>query len=140
MEQEKATHLKEFALWLDMEMDRWGHSSDAMHKRGRRPVQADFAKWMGVAQATLSSWFNEQRFPSVNETRKVAAKLGIEAYLKLGYPPEMPNNLILIETIRVQGKFPMAKQRELLQIAKDMEAEIERQQRNLKQQRPPATT
>jgi len=135
MEPDSIVKLQQFVEWITIEYDKWGRTSGAVHKRGLRPSQADFAKFLNVSPTSLSNWINEQRFPSMAEVRKVASKLGIEAYLKLGYPPEMPNDIVLIEAVRVMGTLPQAKKRELLELAKDMRLEIETRERNLKQQR-----
>lgn len=50
---------------------------------GRRTV-SEFAEHIGVTQAAISSWWNNNRIPQSDSIRKLADKLGLEVYDVLG--------------------------------------------------------
>ncbi len=59
-------------------------------QKKRRVTQTEFAKHIGVSQATLSSWMNETRKPSAEAALKLSIKFNDPEILSiLGYsPPE----------------------------------------------------
>ena len=52
---------------------------------GRRTV-AEFAKWIGVKQSSVSMWWNGANEPNAASVRLLAEKLGLEVYDVLGLP------------------------------------------------------
>ena len=85
-----------------------------VQKKGRITSAAEFAKYLGVSNTSLSQWMNGQRLPTGNNVHMLAAKLGPEVYDILGQPRRMPDNPD-IERI-IQGYFEMneAERQELL--------------------------
>ena len=59
-------------------------------KKGRVTSAAEFAKWLGVPNTSLSQWMNGIREPVGNNVFKLANKLGPIVYDILGQPRRVP--------------------------------------------------
>lgn len=55
-------------------------------REGGRKTVRQFAAYIGVSAASISTWWNENRTPEGDNVRKLADKLGIEVYDALGIP------------------------------------------------------
>lgn len=70
----------QFSEFLERKFLTWQAS------QGKRRTIGEFAKSIGVAQTTVSSWLNGERKPEGESLRKLANKLGIDVYDALGLP------------------------------------------------------
>ena len=68
-----------FPQYLEMQFLKW------QQREGGRKTVAEFAKYLGVPQTTVSTWWNAKSTPS-DETiiRRLADRLGLEVYDALG--------------------------------------------------------
>ena len=70
-----------FKQFLELKFLEW------QSQQGGRKTVAQFAKFLGVGQSTVSMWWNnDERVPEGENLRKIAEKLGIEVYDVLGLP------------------------------------------------------
>jgi len=60
-------------------------------KQGERKTVREFAQWLGVAQSTVSMWWNNRSTPQGNFVRLLADKLGPEVYDALDLPRPDPD-------------------------------------------------
>lgn len=65
---------KSFSEWLEGKLMEWMVASGKLRTRG------EFARWLRIHPATLSSWLNGTRNPSSKHLYAVAAKLGHEVF------------------------------------------------------------
>jgi len=69
-----------FRQFLELKFLEWQRGEG-----GRKTVK-QFAKYLGVSQQSVSSWWNETRIPQGDNVQKLANKLGLEVYDVLGLP------------------------------------------------------
>lgn len=70
-----------FSQYIELKFLEW------QQEQGGRKTVKEFAKYLGVAQSTISMWWNnEEREPDGEYLRKIAEKFGIEVYDILGKP------------------------------------------------------
>lgn len=55
-------------------------------EQGERKTVADFARYIGVKQSSISMWWNGSNTPSGESIRLLAQKFGLEVYDVLGLP------------------------------------------------------
>lgn len=61
-------------------------------KRGRMTSAAEWAKYLGVSNASLSTWMNGIREPTGKNIHRLSDKLGPRVYDILGQPRLMPDD------------------------------------------------
>ena len=54
--------------------------------------QSDFARWLGVSDASLSNWISKKRLPAGGNLVQLNRKLGNEVNRIMGFPYLMPDN------------------------------------------------
>ena len=54
--------------------------------------QSDFARWLGVSDASLSNWISKKRLPAGGNLVQLNRKLGNEVNRIMGFPYLMPSN------------------------------------------------
>jgi transcriptional regulator with XRE-family HTH domain len=64
-------------------------------REGGRKTVRQFAAYIGVSAASISTWWNENRVPEGDNVRKLADKFGIEVYDALGIPRPDPDLLYI---------------------------------------------
>ena len=69
-----------FSQFMEMKFLDW------QQKEGGRKTVKEFAKYIGVSQAAISSYWNGIRLPEGESIRKLASQLGMEVYDVLGLP------------------------------------------------------
>jgi hypothetical protein len=69
-----------FPAFLEKKFLEW------QNKIGERKTVSEFARWLGVKQSSLSTWWSTDTVPSGESVRMLADKLGIEVYDTLGLP------------------------------------------------------
>lgn len=87
---------------------------------GRIPSQAEFAKWIGVPTTSMSVWMNDIRKPTGESVDKLAERLGVEVYDRLGLPRKMPRNKKLYFLASIWDKLPQSAQDELYERAQTL--------------------
>lgn len=65
---------------------------DFVQRRGRLTSAAEFARWLGVSNTSLSQWMNGNRLPTGDNIHRLAAKLGPKIYEILELQPLMPDD------------------------------------------------
>lgn len=65
---------------------------------GERKTVREFASYIGVSQATISTWWNTERVPEGENVMKLATKLGVEVFDVLGLP-RPDGDLLFIQTV-----------------------------------------
>ena len=70
--------------------------ADYVAEKRRRVSLAEWARYLGVSNASLSQWMNGNREPSGDNVHALAAKLGVKIYDLLGVPRSMPDNPSLV--------------------------------------------
>jgi len=107
-----------FGAYLRQRFHEW--TGRVMGREGRIPSQAEFAKWLSVPTTSLSVWMNDIRTPSGESVDKLAEKLGVEVYDRLGVPRRMPRNKKLYFLATIWDKLPQAAQNELYERAQNL--------------------
>lgn len=92
----------EVAEWLNAKFLEWER------KEGTRKTMVQFARYIGVAQPSLSEWMRGKYVPKGQNLAKIAEKLGYEIYDVLGIPRPMPVELDdkVNELIQAAMQFP----------------------------------
>ena len=94
---------------------------------GERKTVREFASYIGVSQATISTWWNTDRVPEGENVLKLATKLGVEVFDVLGLP-RPDTDLLFIQT--VWGELDEKTRQKLRDLAEDAK------QRNLNAEQP----
>ena len=69
-----------FSQFFEMKYLEW------QTKQGGRKTVSEFAKWLGIAQTTASTYMSGKRKPEGDTLIRLSEKLGIEIYDSLGLP------------------------------------------------------
>jgi transcriptional regulator with XRE-family HTH domain len=78
----------------------------ARYKEGKIPSQAVFAKRMGLAQGTYSSYENGLRLPGTENLHKIAGHFrSIAPYLICGEPPRLPDDMLVYRFVNAAAEL-----------------------------------
>lgn len=72
--------VSQFREWINEKMIQW----EAAHKK--RVTVSQFAKILGVSQASLSNWMDGNRVPDIANAIILARTFGPEVFIQLNYP------------------------------------------------------
>lgn len=111
---------RQFHLWVGKEIG----------KSGQIPSQAEFARWLDIPTSSLSVWMNDYRLPTGESVDKLADKLGVEVYDRLGLARKMPRNKKLYYLAEIWSKLPEEKQDELYHLGRDFAEQEEQDKQN----------
>lgn len=107
-----------FGNYLRRRFHEW--TGKQLGKTGRIPSQADFAKWLDVKTTSLSTWMNDQKTPTGDSVDKLASRLGVEVYDRLGLPRRMPRDKKLNTIASLWDRLDENGQNELYERAKNL--------------------
>lgn len=91
-----------------------------VQKKGRLTSAAEFGKWLGVSNTSLSQWMNGIRDPSGDNVYKLADKLGPRVYDILELPRMFPQDSKAKRLVDIYYSLSDADRNELVNYAKNL--------------------
>ena len=88
-------------------------------EKRRRVSLAEWARYLGVSNASLSQWMNGNREPTGDNVHLLAAKLGVKVYDLLGVPRLLPDNPSLVYITENWYSLSKDQQDEIMKMMED---------------------